>query len=160
MTPYAFLVADNTPSVTFTFAVFVPALHVHAFPWQLSFLFQVYLATVPINMVTYMWNTDRKAVIIRIIDALAVVKSMTGLPYRHLQKVLIGTLGDSDAPCSVRNRQCFDLDPSFWYHFLHTFPHDSIPHLFFPSNLRTNSLGVRSQCGVNYILVVIYKRFC
>ena len=36
-----------------------------------------------------------------------------------------------------------DLDPSFWYHFLHTFPYDSIPHLFFPSNLRTNSLGVR-----------------
>ena len=36
-------------------------------------------------MVAYMWNTDRKAVIIRIIDALAVVKSMAGLSYRHLR---------------------------------------------------------------------------
>ena len=31
--------------------------------------------------------------------ALAVVKSMTGLPYRHLQGMLIETLGDWDAPC-------------------------------------------------------------
>ena len=54
----------------------------------------------------------------------------------------------------------FDLDPSFWYRFLHTFPYDFIPHLFFPSNLRTNSLGVRFQCGVNYILVVACKRLC
>ena len=29
------------------------------------FLFQACLATVPTNMVTYMWNTDRKAVIVR-----------------------------------------------------------------------------------------------
>ena len=32
MTLYAFLVADNTPVFTNTSAVFVPALHVHAFP--------------------------------------------------------------------------------------------------------------------------------
>ena len=31
--------------------------------------------------------------------ALAVVKSMTGLPYRHLQGMLIETLGGWDAPC-------------------------------------------------------------
>ena len=31
--------------------------------------------------------------------ALAVVKSMTGLPYRHLQGMLIETLGDGDSPC-------------------------------------------------------------
>ena len=31
--------------------------------------------------------------------ALAVVKSMTGLPYRHQQGMLIETLGDWDAPC-------------------------------------------------------------
>ena len=31
--------------------------------------------------------------------ALAVVKSMTGLPYRHLQGMLIETLGDEDSPC-------------------------------------------------------------
>ena len=31
--------------------------------------------------------------------ALAVVKSMTGLPYRHLQGMLIKTLGDRDLPC-------------------------------------------------------------
>ena len=31
--------------------------------------------------------------------ALAVVKSMTGLPYRHLQGMLIETLGDGDLPC-------------------------------------------------------------
>ena len=31
--------------------------------------------------------------------ALAAVKSMTGLPYRHLQGMLIETLGDCDAPC-------------------------------------------------------------
>ena len=31
--------------------------------------------------------------------ALAVVKSMTGLPYRHLQRMLIETLGDWDSPC-------------------------------------------------------------
>ena len=30
--------------------------------------------------------------------ALAVVKSMTGLPYRHLQGMLIETLGDEDSP--------------------------------------------------------------
>ena len=36
-----------------------------------------------------------------------------------------------------------DLDPSFWYHFLHTFPYDSSLIYFPPSNLRTNSLGVR-----------------
>ena len=35
-------------------------------------------------MVAYMWNTDRKAMIVRILDALAVVKSMTELPYRYL----------------------------------------------------------------------------
>ena len=61
MIPYAFLVADNTPSVTFTFAVFVPACHVHVFTWQFPFLFRTYFATVPTNMVAYMWNTDRKA---------------------------------------------------------------------------------------------------
>ena len=72
MTPYAFLVADNTPSVTFTFAVFVPACQAHVFTWQLSFLFRAYLVTVPTNMVAYMWNTDRKAVIIRILGALEV----------------------------------------------------------------------------------------
>ena len=99
MTPYAFLVADNTPSVTFTFAVFVPACHVHVFTWQFSFLFQAYLATVPTNMVAYMWNMYRKVVNIRIIDALTVVKSMTGLSYRHLQGRLIETLSDEDSPC-------------------------------------------------------------
>ena len=31
--------------------------------------------------------------------ALAVVKSMTDLPYRHLQRILIETLGDWDSPC-------------------------------------------------------------
>ena len=31
--------------------------------------------------------------------ALAVVKSMTGLPYRRLQGMLIETLGDGDSPC-------------------------------------------------------------
>ena len=31
--------------------------------------------------------------------ALAVVKSMTGLPYRHLQGMLIETLGDEDSSC-------------------------------------------------------------
>ena len=31
--------------------------------------------------------------------ALAVVKSMTGLPYRHLQGMLIEALGDGDSPC-------------------------------------------------------------
>ena len=41
--------------------------------------------TVPTNMIAYMWNTDRKPVIVRIIDALTAVKSVTGLPYRHLQ---------------------------------------------------------------------------
>ena len=50
-------------------------------------------------MVAYMWNTDRKAVFIKVIDALTVVKSMTGLPYRHLQGRLIETLGDGDSPC-------------------------------------------------------------
>ena len=30
--------------------------------------------------------------------ALAMVKSMTGLPYRHLQGMLIETLGDRDSP--------------------------------------------------------------
>ena len=72
MTPYAFLVADNTPSVTFTFAVFVPACQAHVFTWQLSFLFRTYFATVPANMVAHMWNTDRKAVFVRILDALEV----------------------------------------------------------------------------------------
>ena len=57
----------------------------HVFTWQFSFLFRAYLATVPTNTVAYMWNTDRKAVFVKIIDALAVVKLMTGLPYRHLQ---------------------------------------------------------------------------
>ena len=37
--------------------------------------------------------------------ALVVAKSMTELLYRHLHRVLIGTLGDSASPCSVRNRQ-------------------------------------------------------
>ena len=50
-------------------------------------------------MVAYMWNMDRKAVNIRIIDALTVVKSMTGLPYRHLQGRLIETLSDEDSLC-------------------------------------------------------------
>ena len=50
-------------------------------------------------MVAYMWNTDRKAVFIKVIDALVVVKSMTGLPYRHLQGRLIETLSDEDSPC-------------------------------------------------------------
>ena len=50
-------------------------------------------------MVAYMWNTDRKAVIIWIIDALAAVKSVTELPYRHLQGTLIETPGDEDSPC-------------------------------------------------------------
>ena len=31
--------------------------------------------------------------------ALEVVKSMTGLPYRHLQGMLIETLSDEDSPC-------------------------------------------------------------
>ena len=31
--------------------------------------------------------------------ALAMIKSMTGLPYRHLQGMLIETLGDGDLPC-------------------------------------------------------------
>ena len=31
--------------------------------------------------------------------ALAAVKSMTGLPYRHLQGMLIETFGDWDTPC-------------------------------------------------------------
>ena len=85
MTPYAFLVADNTPSVTFTFAVFVPACQVHVFTWHLPFLFRTYFATVSTNMIAHMWNTDRKAMIVRILDALAVVKSMTELPYRYLR---------------------------------------------------------------------------
>ncbi len=50
-------------------------------------------------MVAYLWNTDRKAVFIKVIDALVVVKSMTGLPYRHLQGRLIETLSDEDSPC-------------------------------------------------------------
>ena len=50
-------------------------------------------------MVAYMWNTDRKAVIIWIIDALAAVKSVTELPYRHLQGMLTEMLGDGDSPC-------------------------------------------------------------
>ena len=36
------------------------------------FCFGSYLVTVPTNMVAYLWNTDRKAVIIRILDALEV----------------------------------------------------------------------------------------
>ena len=32
-------------------------------------------------------------------NKLAAVKSMTGLPYRHLQGMLIETLGDWDTPC-------------------------------------------------------------
>ena len=31
--------------------------------------------------------------------ALAAVKSVTGLPYRHLQGMLIEALGDGDSPC-------------------------------------------------------------
>ena len=45
----------------------------YAFPWQLSFLFQAYLATVPINTVAYMWNTGRKVIFVKIINALEVV---------------------------------------------------------------------------------------
>ena len=70
MTPYAFLVADNAHIFTDTSVMLVPALHVHAFPWQLSFLFRIYLATVPTNMVAHMWNIDRKAVFVKIIDVL------------------------------------------------------------------------------------------
>ena len=73
MTPYAFLVADNTPSVTFTFAVFVSACQVHVFTWQFPVSFWTYFTTVSTNMVAYMWNTDRKAVFVRVIDALDVV---------------------------------------------------------------------------------------
>ena len=73
MTPYAFLVADNTSVFTNASAVFVPACQVHVFTWQFPFLFRIYLATVPTNMVAYMWNTDRKATFIKIIDALEVV---------------------------------------------------------------------------------------
>ena len=54
----------------FTFAVFVPACLMHIFTRQFPFLFRTYLATVSTNMVTYMWNTDRNAVIIRILGAL------------------------------------------------------------------------------------------
>ena len=63
-----------TQTFTDTVRVFVSACHVHVFTWHLPFLFQAYLATVSTNMVTYMWNTDRKAVIIWIIDVLGVVK--------------------------------------------------------------------------------------
>ena len=35
--------------------------------------------------------------------AMAVVKSMTGLPYRHLQGMLIETLGDWDTPATRRS---------------------------------------------------------
>ena len=42
MTPYAFFVADNAPSVTFTSAVFVPACHVHIFRWYFHFVFGLY----------------------------------------------------------------------------------------------------------------------
>ena len=73
MTPYAFLVADNAPSVTFTFAVFIPACQAHVFTWQFPFSFWTNLATVPTNMVAYMWNTDRNTVFVRVIDALEVV---------------------------------------------------------------------------------------
>ena len=73
MTPYAFLVADNTSSVTFTFAVFVHACQVYVFTWQFPFSFRAYFATVPTNMVSYMWNTDRKAVFVKIIDVLEVM---------------------------------------------------------------------------------------
>ena len=73
MTPYAFLVADNAHIFTDTSVMLVPACQVHAFPWQLSFLFRIYLATVPANTVAHMWNTDRKTVIIRMGDALEAV---------------------------------------------------------------------------------------
>ena len=73
MTPYAFLVADNTFAISNTSVMLVPTCYVHIFPWQLSFLFRAYLATVPTNMVAYMWNTDRKAVFIKIIDVIEVV---------------------------------------------------------------------------------------
>ena len=49
-------------------------------------------------MVAYMRNTGRKAVFVKIIDALAAVKSVTEMPYRHLQGMLIETLGDEDSP--------------------------------------------------------------
>ena len=85
MTPYVFLVADNTPVFTNASAVFVPACQVYVFTWQFPVSFWTYFATVSTNMVAHMWNTDRKAMIVRILDALAVVKSMTGLPYRYLR---------------------------------------------------------------------------
>ena len=72
MTPYVFLVADNTPFATFTSAVFVPACQMHVFTWQFLFLFRIYFATVPTDMVAYMWNTDRNTVFVRVIDILDV----------------------------------------------------------------------------------------
>ena len=38
--------------------------------------FRTYLATVPTNMVAYTWNTDRKAMFVKVIDALEVVASL------------------------------------------------------------------------------------
>ena len=73
MIPYAFLVADNTPSVTFTFAVFIPSCQVHVFTWQFPISIRTYFATVPTNMVAYLWNTDRKATFIKIINALEAI---------------------------------------------------------------------------------------
>ena len=37
----------------------------------------------------------------------------------------------------------FDLDPCFWYHFLHLFPNNHVSHLFPTSILPINSSGVR-----------------
>ncbi len=42
-----------------------------------------------------------------------------------------------------RKSDDFDLDPCFWYHFLHLFPNNHTPHLFSTSILLTNSSGVR-----------------
>ena len=40
----------------------------HIFAWQFPISFRTYLATVPTNMVAYMWNTDRRAMFVRVID--------------------------------------------------------------------------------------------
>ena len=40
----------------------------HIFAWQFPISFRTYLATVPTNAVAYMWNTDGRAMFVRVID--------------------------------------------------------------------------------------------
>ena len=72
-----------------------------------------------------MWNADRKAVIIRIIDALAVVKSMTELPYRHLQ----GSEDATTCQCERHGNAVAWIAPFKLKCAKHMFPKGSIHHL-------------------------------